>query len=106
MSTQSASTTTIQEPSILTANTYYWSPGRSSSDRRRAEEKHRNKVADFFRSIGMDVTIESGNVIAVKDDIICRFSYSESCNNVYKHLSITRNGKASNITQLRKLYTK
>lgn len=107
MSTQAtAPANNIQEPGILTANTYFWSPGRDSGSRRRAEDRNRNAVADFFRAIGMDVTIDSDDVVGRKDDIVARFSYSESCSNVYKHLSITRNGKVSNIKSLRKLYAK
>lgn len=30
------------------------------------------------------------------------FSYKESCRNIYKHFSVTRNGKSSNITGLKK----
>jgi len=53
----------------------------------------------------MDVTIDaSGDVVGSKDGIVARFSYSESCKNVYKSLTVRRNGKNSNITSLRKLY--
>lgn len=52
----------------------------------------------------MEVNETGGKVIGTAGELTAEFSYSESCHNVYKHLSITRNGKASNITQLRKLY--
>lgn len=95
----------VYEPSILTANTYFWTPGRDSGARRRAEERNASTVADFFKNIGMDVTIDaSGDVVGSKDGIVARFSYSESCKNVYKSLTVRRNGKNSNITSLRKLY--
>lgn len=100
----SHSSTSIQEPSILTANTYFWSPGRNAGSRRSAEERNLSNVAEFFRKIGMEVTEEGDSVIGKKDGIVARFTYSESCKNVYKHLHITRNGKNSNITALCKLY--
>lgn len=102
MSTQTA----ISEPEILTANCYFWSPGRTSDDRRRSEKKHLDRVADFFSQIGMEVSRDGGAVVGEKDGIVARFTYSESCNNVYKHLAVIRKGKNSNITSLRKLYQK
>lgn len=99
-----ANIATVSEPAILTTNTYFWSPSKHSGDRRNSEEKYRAIVADFFRQIGMQVSEQGGKVIGVRGELIAEFSYSESCSNVYKHLSVTRNGKASNITQLRKLY--
>lgn len=103
MSTQTAF---ISEPEILTANTYFWSPSIRSGGRRYNEEQNLDRVADFFSQIGMQVSRESGAVVGEKDGVVARFSYSESCNHVYKHLAVTRNGKNSNITQLRKLYQK
>lgn len=94
----------VSEPTILTANTYFWSPSNNSGGRRHSEEKYRNIVSDFFRQIGMEVSIVEGKVVGVKDEIVAVFSYSESCKNIYKTLSVSRNGKASNITALRKLY--
>ena len=94
---------TLNAPSILTANTYFWSSASSASLRRRNEERHQAVVADFFGSLGMSVSQNGNDVIGEKDGIVAVFSYSESCKNVYKHLSITRNGKRSNITALSKL---
>lgn len=98
--------TQVSEPEILTAKTYFYSPGRDSGARRRNEEKRRRQVADFFRAIGMQVSLEGGDVVGNLEEICAVFSYSESCHNVYKHLRITRNGTISNITSLRKLYSK
>ncbi len=96
----------VSEPTILAANTYYWQPRGSAADRRRNEVRHLTNVADFFRAIGMAVTESGDSVVGQKDGILAVFSYSESCKNVYKTLQITRDGKSSNITSLRKLYTK
>lgn len=94
----------VSEPTILTANTYFWTSGASASNRRRNEERNLATVADFFRALGMQVSVSSDSVVGHKDGIRAVFSYSESCKNVYKSLSITRDGKSSNITSLRKLY--
>lgn len=86
-------TTEITLPEILTANTYYWRPASNASSRRANEKRHAETVqrfldahADAIRAAGLTV----------------EFSYSESCNNVYKRCEITRNGKKSNITALKK----
>ena len=39
-------------PSILTANTYFWTPAGNSSNRRRNEERHREAVTSYFVSEG------------------------------------------------------
>lgn len=92
----------VQIPSILTANTYFWTPSTNASDRRKNEEKKLNEVASFFETLGFEVS-NTDRVIAKKDELEVVFSYSESCKNVYKHLSVTRNGKNSNITAIKKL---
>ena len=91
--TTETTATTIELPAILTANTYYWTPsssasGRRSNEVRRAAEVQRflDQHADAIRAAGLTVA----------------FSYSESCHNVYKRLEITRNGKRSNITALKR----
>lgn len=105
MNTSSAvPTTKIAEPEILTANTYFWKPASSSSGRRKNEEFRLAQVAKFFRAIGLTVTEKIGIVIGEKDNLYVEFTYSESCNNVYKGLEIYRAGKKSNITSLRKIY--
>lgn len=107
--TQSTHTPT-SEPEILTANTYFWHSGGSASHRRSNEERRKQEVAQFFRQIGLvDVSIQGDEVTArthgnCKEQLEVCFSYSESCRNVYKHLSVTRDGRNSNITALRKLY--
>lgn len=98
--------TKIQEPKVLTAKCYFWSPGGAASQRRNAEKARLGEVAEFFGEIGMTVTEHTdGHVIANRDGVVARFDYSESCHNVYKTLEITRNGKRSNITALRKFFT-
>jgi len=80
-------------PEILTANTYFWSPGGSASSRRSNEKRRNGEVAHFIAANQGDL-----NAAGIEID----FSYSESCRNVYKTCKITRNGKRSNITAVRK----
>ena len=98
-------TTTIEIPSILTANTFYWSPSNIASGRRRNEEKRQEEVSNFFKALGFEVQLSSDRVIAnlpsKKLEVI--FEYSETCGHVYKSLSVYRDGKKSNITAIKKL---
>lgn len=80
-------------PEILTVNTYFWSPGRTASQRRSNEERRNSEVARF---------IEQNKAALEAAGIVIDFEYSESCRNVYKRCVITRNGKRSNITAVRK----
>lgn len=84
---------TIQLPEILTANTYFWRPGSSASQRRSNEKRHAETVQRFLDTHA-DAIAAAGLEI--------EFEYSESCNNVYKRLTIWKNGKKSNITALKK----
>lgn len=80
-------------PTIMTANTYFWKPSMSASGRRSNEDRRNREVAEFI----------SANKAALDAaGIVIDFEYSESCRNVYKQCSITRNGKRSNITAVRK----
>lgn len=96
--------TKVEEPSILTAKTYFWKPAESASGRRRNEERHLSEVALFFNAIGMSVERNGDKVTGVAGAIKAVFQYSESCKNVYKSLDITNNGKRSNIRLLRNYY--
>ena len=80
-------------PEILTANTYYWRPASSASSRRSNERRHTETVQRFLDTHADALTAAGIEV---------EFSYSESCNNVYKKLGVYRNGKKSNITALKK----
>lgn len=94
----------ISIPSILTANTYFWSPSGSADGRRRCEEKRQSEVAAFFQSAGFTVTRNGDNVNATGHGLNITFHYSESCKIVYKSLEVYRdNGKKSNITAIRKV---
>lgn len=86
-------TTDITLPEILTANTYYWRPGSSASSRRSNERRHVATVQRF-----LDTHAEALAAAGIE----VSFSYSESCNNVYKRFEVTRNGKRSNITAIKK----
>lgn len=98
-----AATNNMQElPTILTANTYFWSPAYSASQRRRNEDLRNGQVADFFRNIGFEVE-QSNGVRARSGKIEVTFSYSETCKNVYRHLSVYKDGKKSNVSAIKKL---
>lgn len=51
----------------------------------------------------MEVARSGDSVTGVGHGLVVTFSFSESCKNVYKHLTVTRNGKNSNVTSLRKI---
>jgi hypothetical protein len=85
--------TTTSIPDILTANTYFWRPASTASGRRNNEARRNGEVASF---------IAANKAALDAAGIVIEFSYSESCHNVYKTCSITRNGKRSNITAVRK----
>jgi|WetSurMetagenome_2_1015567.scaffolds.fasta_scaffold114801_2 hypothetical protein len=91
MDTQATTTPTI--PEIMTANCYFWTPSTSASGRRSNEIRRNREVAVF---------IAAAKPILDAAGIEIDFSYSESCHNVYKSCMITRNGKRSNITAVRK----
>lgn len=93
----------VSIPDIFTANTYFWSSGSSADQRRRSEERRQSEAANFFRTIGMEVSRSGNTVTAEGHGLEIEFHFSESCKNVYKTLSIYRNGKKSNISSLRKL---
>jgi hypothetical protein len=95
-------TTTNQIPQILTANTYFWKPSTSASGRRSNENRRLSEVADFFKQLGFDVEMPD-RVVANKAELRVIFTYSETCNNVYKTLAVYKNGKVSNITAIKKL---
>lgn len=84
---------TVSIPSIMTANTYYWKPESNAASRRRKEAQREHEVASFI-----EANREALDAAGIEID----FRYSESCKNVYKHCVITRNGKRSNITAVRK----
>ncbi|MBX2927000.1 MAG: hypothetical protein KF852_04130 [Saprospiraceae bacterium] len=95
----------LNEPSILSANTYFWTPGSNADSRRRAEKKRLSEVSEYFRALGMRVETSGDEVTSVHPSgVIASFSYRESTKNVYKRLDVRKpNGSASNITLLRKL---
>lgn len=96
--------TQIAEPSVLTANVYFWKPRGNANQRRRNAATHCNDVAAWFEALGLTIKKHSDEcVIAANNEITAKFSYSESCQNVYRHLAVTKGGKRSNIKSLRKL---
>lgn len=83
----------IELPDILTANTFYWRPGRTASERRSNESRQRRKVAEFLKA-HEDVLKAAG--------IEVRFYYEESCNHVYKKVKVYENGVLKDIRALKK----
>lgn len=101
-------TTHVQEPMILTAPVYFWSPASHASGRRSNEQRRIDEVATWLESLGLEVVRQSNEVLAQGHGIDVTFRYSESCNHVYKHLDVRRLARPgkwikSNITALRKL---
>ena len=95
----------ITEPKILTAKTFYWSPGSAASQRRNNESRRLSEVEIFLYSLGFDIIKSTnGKIKGIKDEVEVIFYYSESCKNVYKRFEIYKDGKRSNITTLRKMY--
>jgi hypothetical protein len=95
--------TAIVEPDILTANTYFYSAGRWASHRRSNEKRNTGAVENYLIELGFSTTNDGRTVTGKRDNICVKFSYSESCHNVYKHIAVMRDGKRSNITALRKI---
>ena len=104
MTTTTATFSNAAEPAILASNTYFWTPARSADQRRRNEVRNTDKVANYLSAIGFTITDQAERyVTAVKDEVNVTFYYEETCSNVYKSLSVTRAGKVSNITAIRKI---
>jgi hypothetical protein len=94
----------INEPSILTASTYFWTSAGAAGARRSNEKKRLQEVTSYFESIGMTITDTTDNAVhAEYEDVCVTFQYSESCKNVYKSLTVRKSGKRSNITAIRKI---
>lgn len=83
----------IQLPEILTANTYFWRPGSSASQRRWNEKRRIAEVQAF---------LDRHAATLAAAGITVEFSYKESCNHVYKHVAIYQNGVKKDIRALKK----
>jgi uncharacterized FlaG/YvyC family protein len=91
--TQVETTKAVELPAILTANTFYWRPGRTARERRANEQRHYAEVEAF---------LEAHKEILQTAGIEVQFSYSESCNHVYKHIRVYQNGVRKDIRALKK----
>lgn len=80
-------------PDIMTANCYFWKPSGSASGRRANEKRHCADVQKFIDEY-KDVLDAAG--------IEIEFSYSESAKKVYKRCTITKHGRRSNITVVKR----
>ena len=94
-------TDTFKEPTILTANTHFWSPGFHAYERRAREDDNCNTVADYFSRLGFAVSRSERTVTATAGAFCVTFCYEEFPMHVYKSLSITRDLRRSNIVALR-----
>ena len=83
-------TATVQIPSILTANVYFWRPGFRASERRRNEERRRAEIKNFLAAAR----------VAELENVSVKWEYRESCTNVHLRFQVYRNGKRSNIKGL------
>lgn len=90
-------------PTILTANTFFWTPSASANGRRSNEQKRQDEVKAFFEYIGLETEVNGDSVTGKNAEIEATFTYSESCKNVYKNLTIYKNGKKPNISAIKKL---
>ena len=96
-------TVPVAEPAILAANTYFWKPSANATSRRRAERMNLGTVEDYLSALGFETHMTDCAVHAERAGVSVTFTYSESCRNVYKALSVIRDGRTSNITTLRKI---
>ena len=95
---------TIKEPSIFTANAYHWNSGGNAETRRKNEEKQTDAVCDYLVALGFEIqTHTSTIVVAKREEVEVFFNYRESAKNVFKSLAVTKAGKRSNVTLLRKI---
>ena len=95
----------ISIPKVVTANTYFWTPGAVANIRRSNEEKRLREVADWLKQMGFDTAKKNiDTILGILEDkhgtIEVEFHYSESARNVYKHFRVRRNGQNSNIKGL------
>lgn len=89
----------IDEPTVLTAKTYFWRPAGTSSGRRANEKRRAEEVGEWLEHYGFT---EDGNGAWCRPDgIVVRFAYTESCHHVYKNLQIDGGGRKHNLTWLR-----
>lgn len=79
---------------IFTANTYFWTPGRNAATRRANEHRQHAKFQQWLAEFG-DMLAAAG--------IEVEFHYEESCRHVYKRVIVTRNGKRSNLSVVKRL---
>lgn len=104
---------TIQVPEIFGENVYFKYPGVNAHTRRNNEAKYRAEAKEFFKKNKYTILgIYTENRNAIKAEIktpkglICvRFSYSESCNNVYKRLSVYLDDTKKDIRLIKKKST-
>jgi len=111
----------VELPGILAANTYFWTPASSASQRRANEKRRYNEFVSFFESKGFKIRYEDKWTIADLDYMVSdfdketgilsfeqhnlevRFYYRESCHNVYKHLEVYLDSKKKDIRAVKKV---
>ena len=103
-----AKTTSVVIPTVLTSSCYFWRSGQTANLRRSAECKHHLAVQHFLNDIGFTTDIRGhltfGDTIMLSGEkIYLEFLYQESCNNVYKRLTIYKDDELTNIRTLKKI---
>ena len=86
----------INVPTIISANTFLWSPSSAASSRRSNEARRRAEIESFL----IEFELHKENGCFTHGTVEVRFCYSESCKNVYKSFEVFRAGKKSNIKGL------
>ena len=109
MNTETTTTTIeIIEPAILSQNTFYWKPDATASGRHHNEKKRLAEVAAYLRAVGFEITEESSEVASgavvsgTKGKCEVRFTYAETCSNVYKKFVVEVDGVTKDIRAFRK----
>ncbi len=97
----------VNEPSIITDNTYNWTPSRSASIRRSNEARAILSVGKWLNSLEFKTLASSefcsGELQYAGNKYEVRFEYSETTSNVYKRFKVVVNDKISNVKALRNL---
>lgn len=79
---------TIEIPGVVTANTYFWTPGMAASCRRANERRRETEIETFCETLNHIPGIEISGY------------YTESCNHVRKSMTYMVNDKITNLTGL------
>lgn len=92
----------LQLPNIMVANTFFWQPASSASQRRQNELNRASEVEKFLISLGFNINRKDNMVKAKHDNgLEVYFSYVETCDHVYKKLYVWKNSERVTIKELK-----